>query len=276
MSGFMWQVGRTAHIVINNCALESNCYGPSPASAPTIVLLHEGLGCSALWREFPNLLSQATGCGVFVYSRSAYGQSDAVALPRPLDYMTLEAVNVLPRVLDHIGFNRGILLGHSDGASIAALYPASVTDHRVRALILLAPHFFTEPLQLKAIADARHEFEHGDLRTRLAKYHNHVANAFYGWNDVWLNPEFTCWDISDSIEYWRVPVLAIQGDQDQYGSYRQLEAIEKRSYCPVEIELIKDCHHSPHLQKPQETLAAIAEFNQRLWQTESTGSVAEA
>lgn len=270
----MWQVEQVAHIVINGCALETICYGPPPASAPTIVLLHEGLGCSALWREFPDRLSQATGCGVFVYSRAGYGQSDAVSLPRPLDYMTLEATNVLPRVLDHIGFNRGILLGHSDGASIAALYPATVVDYRVRALILLAPHFFTESLQLKAIADARQEFEHGDLRAGLAKYHSHAENAFYGWNDVWLNPEFEGWDISDSIEYWRVPVLAIQGDLDQYGSYRQLEAIQDRSYCPVEIELIEDCLHSPHLQKPQQTLSAITQFNQRLWQMESAGSVA--
>ena len=174
-------------------------------------MLHEGLGCVALWRDFPRRLAAATGFGVFAYSRAGYGQSDPVPLPRPLDYMTREARETLPELLDAIGLRRGVLLGHSDGASIAAIYAGSVEDFRVRGLVLMAPHFFTEKGGLASIAAAREAYATSDLRAKLAKYHRDVDNAFRGWNDAWLDPGFKAWNIADAIDYLRVPALGDSG-----------------------------------------------------------------
>src|SRR5271168_5005175 len=171
MTSFRWRDGVGETIVAAGKRLEAIVWGPAPGAAPTIVMLHEGLGCVALWRDFPRRLAEATGFGVFVYSRAGYGQSDSVELPRPLDYMTREARETLPLVLDAIGFQRGILLGHSDGASIAAIYAGAIEDFRVRGLVLIAPHFFTEESGLAAIAAALAAYEAGDLKRRLAKYH---------------------------------------------------------------------------------------------------------
>ncbi|MBD1548644.1 alpha/beta fold hydrolase [Roseibium aggregatum] len=269
MPEFEWRDGVATTITVNGKSLEAVCYGPSPDQAPTIVLLHEGLGCVALWREFPKKLVEATGFGVFAWSRGGYGQSDTVDLPRPLDYMTREAVHVLPGVLDTIGFKHGILVGHSDGASIAAIYAGSVEDHRVRGLVLMAPHFFTEEGGLKSIAEAKEAYETGDLRFRLAKYHKDVDNAFRGWNDAWLDPGFKSWNIAEAIDYLRIPVLAIQGADDQYGTLAQIEEIENRIYSPVDVEILADCKHSPFLEQPEKTLAAISEFCARLERIET-------
>ena len=146
-----WNSPKPQHIQIGATKLEAQYYGPSPTEAPTIVMLHEGLGCVALWRDFPSLLAKATGYGVFAYSRAGYGGSDRSPPPKPLDYMTREAIDVLPLVLDQIGFQRGILLGHSDGASIATIYAGSTEDMRIRGLVLMAPHFFTEPVGLACL-----------------------------------------------------------------------------------------------------------------------------
>lgn len=245
-------------------ALEAASYGPAPGAAPTIVMLHEGLGCVALWRDFPQKLAEATGFGVFAYSRAGYGNSDPAELPRPLDYMTREAIEILPEVLGAIGFQYGILLGHSDGASISAIYAGSVEDFRVRGLVLMAPHFFTEPGGLASIAEAKEAYENGDLRSKLAKYHADPDNAFRGWNDAWLDEGFRKWNIAEAIDYLRIPVLAIQGADDQYGTIAQIEEIENRIYSPVDVEIIPGCKHSPHLETPDHTLEAIAEFCARL------------
>ena len=165
----MWKDGESVMFRADGGWLEGKCHGPSPDTAPTIMMLHEGLGCVDLWRDFPRKLAEATRYGVFTYSRRGYGASDPAELPRPVDYMTREAVEVLPEVLGAIGFTEGILLGHSDGASIAAIYAGSIQDHRVRGLVLMAPHFFTEPMGLAAIAKAREAYETGDLRARLSK-----------------------------------------------------------------------------------------------------------
>ena len=159
MPAFDWRGGASGFLTIEGKRLETFCRGPAPDAAPTIVMLHEGLGCVALWRDFPEQLAAATGLGVFAYSRAGYGQSDPAPLPRPLDYMTREARETLPAVLEAIGFERGILLGHSDGASIAAIYAGTVEDFRVRGLVLMAPHFFTEESGLAAIATAREAYE---------------------------------------------------------------------------------------------------------------------
>src|ERR1700761_5345614 len=152
--------------------------GPRPDAAPTIVMLHEGLGSVGLWGAFPEALPAATGAGVFVYSRTNYGRSSPGKLPRTVNFMHEEALDVLPRVLAAIGFQRGILLGHSDGASIATIYVGSIQDHRVRGLVLMAPHFFTEPGGLVEIRRTRDEFVAGTLREKLKRWHNDVDGAF--------------------------------------------------------------------------------------------------
>jgi pimeloyl-ACP methyl ester carboxylesterase len=262
--GFDWRDGAAGFVAIGAERLECICHGPTPDRAPTIVMLHEGLGCVALWRDFPRRLAEATGLGVFACSRAGYGQSDAAELPRPLDYMTGEAHETLPGVLDAIGFQRGILLGHSDGASIAAIYAGSIEDFRVRGLVLIAPHFFTEESGLASIAAARAAYEAGDLRAKLAKYHRDVDNAFRGWNDAWLDPGFRSWNIADVIDYWRIPALAIQGADDPYGTLAQIREIENRAYSPVDVAILQGCKHSPHTEQPEATLAAIADFCARL------------
>ena len=169
MTAFRWIEGASGEVVADGKRLEAVAYGPPPDEAPTIVMLHEGLGCVALWRDFPARLAAATGWGVFAYSRAGYGRSDPVALPRPLDYMTREACSSLPIVLEAIGFKRGILLGHSDGASIAAIYAGELFADRVDGLVLIAPHVFTEAPGLASIAEARRAYAEGDLRARLGQ-----------------------------------------------------------------------------------------------------------
>ncbi len=259
-----WASGETNWIAAGGRKLECRTWGGSPADKPTIVLLHEGLGSIGLWRSFPEKLAERTGYCVFAYSRGGYGQSGPVPLPRPLDYMTREAVEVLPQVLGAIGFKRGILLGHSDGASIAAIYAGSVKDFRVRGLCLISPHFFTEPEGLSSIAEAKVQYETGDLRQRLARHHADVDNAFWGWNGAWLDPGFKSWNIEDGVAYIRVPVLAIQGRQDQYGTLAQIEALAKGSYAPVDAEILENCKHSPHIEQPERTLEVVSDFLARL------------
>jgi pimeloyl-ACP methyl ester carboxylesterase len=257
--------GTTEWIMVKGRRLEYCAWGGSAAEKPAIILLHEGLGSVGLWRKFPEELAERTGYSVFAYSRAGYGQSDPeYKLPWPLDYMTREAVEVLPAVLDAIGFRRGILLGHSDGASIAAIYAGSVKDFRVRGLCLMSPHFFTEPAGLAAIAETKIQFEVNGLRDRLARYHADVDTVFWGWNGVWMDPGFERWNIEDSIAYLRVPVLAIQGLDDQYGTLAQIDALTHGSYAPVDTVLLENCKHSPHIEQPERTLTAVSEFVARL------------
>lgn len=248
-------------------------YWPGAADRPVIVLLHEGLGCVALWRDFPAQLAQATGCAVFAYSRAGYGQSDPADLPFPVDYMTREAVDVLPRVLEALGAARVVLMGHSDGATIAAEYAGRVSDARVRGLILMAPHVFTEPLGLAEIARAAEAFASGDLRARMARYHRDPEATFRGWNDAWLNPAFRDWDVSDVIDFIRVPMLLIQGREDQYGTLAQLDAIESRSPAPVEVCVLEGCRHAPQVDQPEAVLAAVRAFVERLERIEAAPGV---
>lgn len=251
-------------LTVNGKTLEYACVGPPPSEAPTLVLLHEGLGCTRLWRDVPALLAEATGFGVFAYSRTGYGQSDPVELPRPLDYMTREAVEVLPEVLDAIGVQRTVLLGHSDGATIAAIYAAAIDDPDVLGVVLLAPHFFTEPAGLTEIAKARDAFETGDLRERMGKYHRDPDNAFRGWNDAWLDPEFEAWNVAAILNEIRVPVLAIQGREDPYGTLAQIDAVTHRVHCaPVSTLILDVCKHAPHLEQGLAVIAAVAAFCDR-------------
>lgn len=255
-----WTPDTALTLTIGTTTLEARVWGKPPAEAPTLVLLHEGLGSVSLWRGFPEALAQATGCGVFAYSRAGYGQSDAADLPRPIDYMTREAVDVLPVVLDRIGFRRGILIGHSDGASIAAIHAGTFADRRVQGIVLMAPHFFTEPEGLASIAEAKVAYETTDLPARMARHHRDADNAFRGWNDAWLNPDFAAWNIEDCIPGIVCPVLAIQGVDDQYGTMAQIDALERGLSAPFRRLDLSDCRHAPHLEQPETTLTAIAAF----------------
>jgi pimeloyl-ACP methyl ester carboxylesterase len=253
--------------------LEYRMIGPRPNAAPTIVMLHEGLGCVGLWGDFPDKLQAATGAGVFVYSRAGYGRSSPVKLPRPLTFMHEEAREVLPKLLDGIGFRRGLLVGHSDGASIAAIYAGSVQDHRVRGLTLIAPHFFTEDMGIAEIARAKEMYGTTDLRQKLARWHSDVDNAFRGWNDAWLDPEFRKWDITEPLAYIRVPILIVQGEDDQYGTQRQNALALQECYCPVEVAIYPGVRHSPHREAPELLLVSVSEFATRLLREHNEGVI---
>lgn len=262
-------------VSIDGVRLEYACLGPEPERAPTLVLLHEGLGSIALWRDFPAQLQAATGLGVFAYSRQGYGRSDPINLPRPFDYHAIEAVDVLPKILAAIGLTRGILIGHSDGATIAALHAGRVRDPRIGGIVLMAPHFFVEPVAVAGVARAVAAYETGGLRERLARYHNDVNGAFLGWSDTWGNPAFRSWTIEADLNAIDVPVLALQGEGDEYGTLRQFEPLRKRLRVPFEPVALADCGHVPFLDQPEETLAAISRFC-RMVGLAPPGSIAQA
>jgi pimeloyl-ACP methyl ester carboxylesterase len=249
---------------LGSARLEYRMIGPRPDAAPTIVMLHEGLGCVGLWGTFPDKVAAAMGAGVFVYSRKGYGRSSPAKLPRPLSFMDEEALDVLPRVLASIGFQRGILLGHSDGASIATIYAGGVQDHRVRGLVLMAPHFFTEEMGLAEIRRAGEAFDAGVLRDKLKRWHADVDGAFRSWIGPWLDPDFRKWDITEALGYIRVPILIVQGADDQYGTLRQVEVANEECFCPVETAVLAAARHSPHRDAPEATLEAVAGFIKRL------------
>ncbi|MDE2363693.1 MAG: alpha/beta hydrolase [Hyphomicrobiales bacterium] len=253
---------RQHDLVIDNVRLEGRWIGPAADEAPTLVLLHEGLGCVGLWSEFPQKLAAATGCGVFAYSRAGYGKSDPVRLPRPLAYMHDEARDVLPKLLDRIGFRRGLLVGHSDGASIAAIYAGMFDDARLDGIVLIAPHVFTEDMGIASIAAAKQAYEHGDLKRRLARWHDHVDCAFYGWNGAWLDPDFRQWDLRNFLPSIRVPVRIVQGEADQYGTIAQVRAIAEGCAGPVDTVMLAGVGHSPHREAPDVAVEAVSRFVQ--------------
>lgn len=245
-------------LTVAGARLEVATWGPQ--TGPVIVLLHEGLGCVALWRDFPAALSDATGCAVLAYSRAGYGQSDPATSPRAIDYMTFEATQVLPQVLASLGQRPVILMGHSDGATIAAEYAGRVDDPRVQGIVLMAPHFFTEPLGLAEIAQARGAFDAGGLAEKMARWHRDPVATFRGWNEAWLNPDFSDWNVAEVIDHWRVPSLVIQGRQDQYGTLAQVSVCARRSPAPVQTLVLDDCRHAPHQDQPLVVLGAVARF----------------
>jgi pimeloyl-ACP methyl ester carboxylesterase/ribosomal protein S18 acetylase RimI-like enzyme len=233
---------------------------PGRAGAAPLVLLHEGLGSVGLWRDFPHGLAQATGRRTVVFSRWGHGQSDAPANPRTPAFMHEEALEVLPELLAELGIQEPVLVGHSDGASIALIHAA---HHPVKAVVAIAPHVFVEDICLREIEQARKAYLETDLRDRLARHHRDPDAAFFGWNDVWLDPAFPEWDITGELDRITCPLLLIQGERDQYGTLAQLDAIEQRAKGPV-TRLHLDCKHSPPTEMPDETTAAIAAFVSQL------------
>jgi len=239
--------------------LEAAWIGPPAEERTTLVLLHEGLGCTDAWKDFPARLAGATGLGVFVYSRWGYGRSDRVTLPRPLRYMHDEGA-VLPDVLRAAGVRDAVLVGHSDGASIAIVAAGSAPardDVPIRALALLAPHVFCEDRSVEGIEKARDAYVHGELRARLAKYHADVDGAFWGWNRAWLDPDFRRWNIEEYLPAIEAPVLVVQGDADEYGTLAQVDAIERAVRGPFTRCILPGAGHSPHRDAPHVTLEAI-------------------
>ncbi len=253
-------------IELDGLSIESAWFGPPPSEAPTIVMMHEGLGSVSTWRDFPERLAKATRTGVFVFSRIGYGRSSDALLPRPLDYLHREATEILPKILTKIGFQRGILLGHSDGGSIAAIYGGSVQNHRVRGLVLIEPHFFVEDMNIETIRQTANDFETKGLRARLQRHHNDAGKTFRGWLDLWLDPRFKSFDITDELRHIRVPVLIVKGADDPYSSLAQIRTAENECYCPVESIVIPNAKHAPHHDQPEQTLESIASFvNHILW-----------
>jgi pimeloyl-ACP methyl ester carboxylesterase len=269
---------RTGTLRVSDGTLETAWWGPGPAEAPTLVLLHEGLGSVSLWRDVPSRLAAATGWGVFAYSRFGYGNSSPTPLPRPMTYMHHEALVVLPQVLLAAGIERSVLVGHSDGGSIAAIYAGSPPSLSGRdpsqrpiaapnaqapgllGLVTIAAHFFVEDLNIASIRQIANAYETGDLRQRLARYHHDVDTAFHGWNDAWLDPRFRCFDITAFLGDIRVPILALQGAEDPYGTDAQLTVFAARARTPIATRLIAAARHSPHLESKDATLAAITDF----------------
>jgi pimeloyl-ACP methyl ester carboxylesterase len=236
---------------------ELECAFHGSPVGPTLVFLHEGLGSVAQWRDFPEELANACGLSAFVYSRANYGRSSPSAPPpRPVRYMHDEAL-LLPEVLRVAGISDPILIGHSDGASITILYAA---DHPVRGMVLEAPHVFGEEVGFASIARAKEAYEQGGLRERLAKYHENVDAAFYGWNGPWLDPGFRRWNLEDRLPRISAPILVVQGLADEYGTTAQVDAIRAGAAGKVDVVLLEGCGHAPHKEKPEETLAAMQAF----------------
>lgn len=230
--------------------------------APTLVFLHEGLGSVSMWRDFPDKAVSASGCPAIVYSRYGYGQSEVLRGARAVDYMHVEAREVLPELLERLGVDDPVLVGHSDGGSIALIYAAA--KHSVRGLVVMAPHVFVEDISVTSIAEAKTAFEETDLAQKLGRYHADAAKTFWGWNDIWLDPAFRSWNIEEVLPRIHCPVLAIQGFDDEYGTMAQLDAIARQTGGPIELLRLADCRHSPHRDQPGVVLEAMTSFISRL------------
>ena len=231
---------------------------------PTLVLLHEGLGSVVMWRDFPARLAVATGCRTLVYSRYGYGQSDVLVAPFGTDYMHREARETLPELLAALDLGNPVLVGHSDGASIALLHAGA--GHAVAGLVVMAPHCFVEDISIRSIAAAKVAFETTDLPVKLAQYHSDCKRTFLGWNDIWLHPDFRTWNIEDCLPRIRCPILAIQGEDDEYGTMAQIEAIAAGARVSAGVELLKlaDCRHSAHKDQTVAVIEAINRFVENL------------
>ncbi len=245
-------------LYLDEIELEAQWVGPPPDGGVTLVFLHEGLGSITQWRETPEAIANAVGRPALVYARQGYGKSTPAAVPRPLSYMHDEAAR-LPSILAAASISEAILIGHSDGASIALI--ATGAGHVApRALVLIAPHVFVEDVSVAAIATAADAFSAGDLRGKLARHHADVSGAFWGWNKAWLDPEFRAWNLETLLPAITAPILIVQGTEDEYGTIAQVEAIRAGVRGPVEVELVKNAGHAPFRDAPDVVHVKIAEF----------------
>lgn len=252
--------GGAARVEVLGRHIEYRWIGPLPGDAPTIVFLHEGLGCVEMWRDFPDRLSSTTGCGALVYSRMGYGASDPVRGPRPVRFMHDEALEALPALIEHFRLKEVILFGHSDGASIALIYTGARLAP-VRALVLEAPHVFVEPICVESIARIAQEYGTTRLRERLARHHGgNTDSMFKTWTDVWLRPEFLRWNIEEYLSSIESPVLVVQGEDDEYGTVRQVDSILTQVKGQAKPLVLPHCGHSPHSDQPDAVLEAAGRF----------------
>ena len=249
----------TGHADLGDHGLEFIRFEAVGAGAPSVVMLHEGLGSVSMWRDFPARVAAATGAQVFAYSRRGYGASSPRPASYAVDYMHVEARETLPRLFEIWGLDAPVLLGHSDGASVALIHAAE-PDTSVRAVMVMAPHIMVEPISIESIEFAREQFHATDLKQKLGRYHDDPEHAFMGWNDIWLEPAFREWDIRPLLPQIRCPVLAIQGEDDAYGTMAQIDGIAEAAGGPVRLLKLSGCGHSPQRDKPDETLAAIRAF----------------
>lgn len=248
----------TAAIAVHGRTLEVRTIAARAPGLPALVFLHEGLGSVSLWRDFPDQVAAATGLGAVVYSRHGHGRSEALAAAHGVDYMHREALDVLPALLAALGITAPLLVGHSDGASIAIIHAGA--GHAVTGLVLMAPHVFVEDLSIASIARVRTTFATTDMAARLARHHVDAAGTFYRWNDIWLHPDFRSWNIETYLGGIRCPVLVIQGEDDEYGTMAQPAAIAAQCAGTVERVALAQCGHAPHREQPAATLAATSGF----------------
>ena len=231
-------------------------------SGPTLIFLHEGLGSIRQWRDFPALVARASGCRALVYDRYGYGNSDVLREPRVgVEFMHDGALNELPELLENLKIENPVLIGHSDGASIALIHAGT---YPVRGVAVMAPHVFVEDPGLKSIETLNATFESTDLPQRLGKYHRNARKTFHLWADAWLDPAFRQWNIEEYLARIKCPVLAIQGEADEYGSMAQLDAIQKQVAGPCELLKLPDCGHAPFKDQPEKVLQAVVGFIKRI------------
>ena len=253
---------RIQRVTIAGRSLEYRHISCNSDQSPTLVFLHEGLGSISLWKDFPDRLAAACGCNAVVYSRYGNGFSDPLTEPRRTDYMHREALEALPEILARLSVRRFVLFGHSDGASIAILHEGMGPRNAV-GMILCAPHVFVEDITLRNIQAAKIAYESGGLRARLARHHADVDRTFRGWNDIWLHPDFRTWNIENVLPNVRCPTLAIQGADDEYGTFEQIDRIAARA-AEVDVCKLPDCRHSPHRDQPDAVIGATVKFFRQL------------
>ena len=234
---------------------------PRP-DAPSMVFLHEGLGSIAMWRDFPQRVADATGCEAVVYSRYGYGRSDVRCEPRSPRYMHDEGLLALPEFLDKLAIERPFLFGHSDGGSIALIH-AGGTARPVSGLVVVAPHVMVEDITLAGIAAAGETYRSTDLGRRLGRYHTDADSVFRAWYDIWTDPAFRAWNIEEFVPPIAAPILAIQGEDDEYATMEQIDRIARLGR-DVDLLKLADCRHSPHKDQAEAVIAATGEFVARV------------
>jgi len=258
----------TEYLTIRGRKLEIAWHGPGPNEAPTLIFLHEGLGCAGMWRDFPEKLADITGCGSLVYSRLGYGRSEPCDLPRPIRYMHDEGLEVLPELIKAARIRECILIGHSDGGSIALLYAGGTPAIPLQGMITEAAHVFCENINIQSIRQAKEEYLKSNLFEKLKKYHGvNTDCAFRGWNEAWLHPDFLSWNIEEYLPGINVPILIIQGEDDNYGTIAQVETIAEKTGGISEIEMLAECGHSPHKDRGDTVLEVMKRFIKKILKT---------
>lgn len=249
---------------IDSKKIEYQFFGELSNNIPVLILLHEGLGSVAMWRKIPELIHIKTKLNVLVYSRFGYGQSSPIKLPRPTNYMSIEAEEYLPEIIKILSIKNYFLIGHSDGGTIATIGSNSKNIDQLLGTILIAPHFFVEQESIEAIEDISYQYKYKNLKSKLERFHNDVDNAFWGWSDVWLSPNFKNWNILKDLLLIKTPILALQGTNDPYGTINQINILEQKVQGTFDKVVIKDCGHNPFIEYKDKTIEHINAFIKKI------------